>query len=246
MPLIASIFPGQYQKLITCPWQVQQDSQFNDEEIHEAVRKVFDQEDTYNAYVFCFFIDGLDEYEETLQNDYKVLVRTLKEWVHISGGGVKICVSSREYNVFENAFPSEKRLRLQDLTRLDMEQYARDMLQDLKNEEQKSRLVSEISSRSDGIFFWVALVVKAFREYIEDDQDFGTFEAIPESLPDELELLFEHLLATVRKPALKRAYQIFALMDYIKKHYGERMFLLPCIFLEDYDKNRRFSMELVF
>jgi hypothetical protein len=127
----------------------------------------------------------LDEHEETLQNDDKVLIRILEEWVQLSCGSLKMCVSSREYNVFENVFAIEKRIRLQDLTRLDMERYACDRLKDINNGEQKDRLVAEIGKRSDGIFLWVALVVKVFREYIEDD---------------ELELLCEHLLATVRKP----------------------------------------------
>lgn len=97
------------------------------------------------------------------------MIRILKEWVNLSDGCLKICVSSREYNVFENAFPTEKRIRLQDLTAIDMERYARSMLEDLEDEKQKSRLVSEIVSKSDGIFLWVALVVKVFRDYIDDD-----------------------------------------------------------------------------
>lgn len=85
-------------------------------------------------------------------------------------------------------------------------------------------------------------MVKLLREYIEDDQDFATFESILESLPDELEALFEHLLATVRKPARKRAYQIFALVSEFKTQHNQMLFLLSCIFLEDYEKDRQFAM----
>jgi hypothetical protein len=201
--LVASIFPAQWNELINCPWHVQPDMHFNDDEIRAAITELFHQEQTYDKYAFCLFIDSLDEYEETLQDDYKVLIRILEEWVQLSCGRLKICVSSREYNVFENAFAAEKRIRLQDLTRVDMERYACERLKDLGDKEQKSRMVSEIVKRSDGIFLWVALVVKLFREYIEDDQDIAAFESILESLPDELELLFERLLATVRRPARK-------------------------------------------
>jgi hypothetical protein len=239
---VGSIFPEQWNGLDTCPWHVQSESHFSDEKIRAAITQVFHQKHTYNRYTFCLFIDGLDEYEETLQDDYKVLIRILEEWVQLSCGGLKICVSSREYNVFENAFSTEKRIRLQDLTRLDMERYACDRLKDFSNEEQKTRLVSEIVKRSDGIFLWVALVVKLFREYMEDDQDITVFESILESLPDELELLFERLLATVRKPARKRAYQIFALMAHSKKQYDEQLFLLSSIFLDDYEQNRQFAL----
>lgn len=216
--------------------------ELRDDEIRTAITRTFHCRETYDTYAFCLFIDGLDEYEETLQDDYKVLIRTLKEWVHLSKGGIKICVSSREYNVFENAFLPEKRIRLQDVTRVDMERYARDMLEDLDNEEQKSRLVSAIVTRSDGIFLWVALVVRVFREYIEDDQHFAAFDEVLRSLPDELEALFAYLLDTMRRPMRKKTYQIFALMDYMKMQYDQQLFLLPCIFLQDYERNTNFAV----
>jgi hypothetical protein len=231
---------------MNCPWHIQQDFRFSDKEIRRAIDHVFDQEHTYDKYAFCLFIDGLDEYEETLRYDYKCLIETFENWVQSSRGGLKICVSSREYNVFQNAFSPKKRIRLQDLTRLDMERYAEAKLKDLENAELKSRLVSEIVDRSDGIFLWVALVVKMLRDYIEDDQDVAAFDSILESLPAELELLFERLLATLYKPARKRAYQIFALMAHTKKQYDEQLFLLSTIFLDDYDEDPRLAINSDF
>jgi hypothetical protein len=241
--LIEIAFPEKWHELMTYPGQAQPEVHFTDEEVRIAITTIFRNSDTYNKYSFCIFIDGLDEYQETFQEDYKSLIRILKEWTTLSANRIKICVSSREYNVFQNAFQADQRIRLQDLTRIDIERYAHHMLQDLENEAQKDRMVSEIVHRSDGIFLWVALVVKLFREYIEDDQDLTTFEAILESLPDELEDLFEYLLVTIRKPARKRAYQIFALMNEFKKRYDDQLFLLSCIFLEDYERNRLFATE---
>ncbi|OAL53816.1 hypothetical protein IQ07DRAFT_677244 [Pyrenochaeta sp. DS3sAY3a] len=244
--LVATAFPDQWHKVIDSPWQAPPDLHFTDDEIRAAINNLFHRRETYETYAFCLFIDGLDEYQETLQDDYKVLIRILKEWVHLSEGGLKICVSSREYNVFENAFPAERRIRLQDLTAVDMERYARNMLEDLNDEDQKSHLVSEIVSKSDGIFLCVALVVKVFRDYIDDDQDFASFDEVLESLPEEMELLFEHLLATMHKPARQRAYQIFALMAQVKAQYDEELFLLSSIFVEDYARNQKFAMQPVY
>jgi len=47
---------------------------------------------------FCFFIDGLDEYD----GDHWKLSKSLKEWG--VSQNVKICVSSRPYNEFEQSF----------------------------------------------------------------------------------------------------------------------------------------------
>jgi hypothetical protein len=55
-----------------------------------------------------------------------------------------------------------KRIRLQELARLDMIRSANGRLQELDNVEQISCLVSQIVNRSDGIFLWVPFVVKLF------------------------------------------------------------------------------------
>lgn len=77
---------------------------------------------------FGFFIDGLDEYKRNHQDDAKFLADVLRSWTSIVPSNVKLCVSSREYNVFMNAFSPEKRIRLHELIRGDMIQYVADKL----------------------------------------------------------------------------------------------------------------------
>jgi hypothetical protein len=110
------------------PWQVQTELDLGNKEIRAAFSRLIENRNLYKKHCFCFFIDGLDEYEETRQEDYKVMVELLCSWTRAAPQDVKICVSSREYNVFLNAFSTERRLRLQDLTRRDMELYVRDKL----------------------------------------------------------------------------------------------------------------------
>ncbi|KAL3479381.1 hypothetical protein BJX99DRAFT_255639 [Aspergillus californicus] len=126
-----------YQTLTLCPelistvfpeiWNIVQSETLRSEELidirHEEVREAFNYllkcRALYSRHCFCYFIDGLDEYQETLQEDHRTITQFLKNWTATAPQGIKICVSSREYNVFLNAFTIEKRLRLQDLTRTD-------------------------------------------------------------------------------------------------------------------------------
>ena len=69
---------------------------------------------------FCFFIDGLDEYNGFHPDVVKTVINM------VQSSKIKLCVSSRSWNVFEEAFgngiyPS---LKLQDMTKKDIELYA--------------------------------------------------------------------------------------------------------------------------
>jgi hypothetical protein len=65
---------------------------------------------TTGSIKFCYFIDGLDEYD----GDHLEIVSLLR---HISSNSnVKLCISSRPLLVFEQAFDDCPKLYLQDLT----------------------------------------------------------------------------------------------------------------------------------
>jgi hypothetical protein len=74
---------------------------------------------------FCFFLDGLDEYEGK-PTDIIRLVELLKSMLK-----VKVCVSSRPWNEFEKVSGQDesKKLYMHDLTRGDIELYVRDPLE---------------------------------------------------------------------------------------------------------------------
>lgn len=192
---------------------------FSEKQIRDAINQLIYGHEIYRDHCLCLFIDGLDELKETAKEDYSSLVKLLQGWVAASSGHLKICVSTREYNVFQNAFSPEQRIRLQDLTRTDMVRYTGERLADMKPENEKERITQEIVHRSDGIFLWVTLVVKALRKCIEDDVGLPAFETELAALPAELEELFEYLLGSVRKSARRKAYQVFALMQEMQEFF---------------------------
>jgi hypothetical protein len=239
--LIPVVLPGLWEETKSAPWQVKTELY---KEIRAAFSRLIRNRNLYRKHCFCFFIDGLDEYEETTQEDYTSMVELLCGWTTAAPEDVKICVSSREYNVFLNAFSDERRLRLQDLTREDMERYVRDKLKSYSGEE-LGHLVRLITDESNGIFLWVALVVKTLRERFEDGHKLPAFEQEIDSLPDELEGLFEYLLKSVSKQARKKMYQIFGMIQKLQA-YELKLTLLSYSFLEDYENDPEFAIQTSF
>jgi hypothetical protein len=83
----------------------------DDDTIQTAFSNILSHVSVQQTHRFCFFIDALDEQNDTSpQNDHKPLVETIQNWVDSSQGTLKVCVSSREDNVFINAFNPDRRL----------------------------------------------------------------------------------------------------------------------------------------
>ncbi|KAI6785913.1 DNA damage-inducible protein 1 [Emericellopsis cladophorae] len=106
----------------------------------------------------CFFIDGLDEY----QGDHIDLCRDLV--VLGKSPHIKLCVSSRPWNDFEDSFGQgiETKLYMQDVNREDITNYSAARLREhpcwdsvLNWSPETGCLVEEITLRSRGVFLWV-------------------------------------------------------------------------------------------
>jgi hypothetical protein len=116
--------------------------------------------------LFCL-IDGLDEFEGK-PTDIIELISILK-----SVPNVKICVSSRPWNEFEQSFGKDasRKLYMHLLTKHDIRNYIRDTLEhdeDYRNLEDEddcgTTLINEMIDAAQGVFLWVVLVVRSFRE----------------------------------------------------------------------------------
>ena len=222
------------------PWQIQDDLRILEKGTRAAFARLIKSTNLDATHSFCFFIDGLDEYQETAQNDFKEMVRLLNGWTTTTPRCVKLCVSSREYNVFINAFLAEKRLRLHELTRFDMEVYARDKLGDVSDHAAKDKLVGAIIDKAQGIFLWAALVVKDMRNELENGADSAALMELVDSLPDELYRLFEHILKSLSKPDRRKAYQTLAIIP-LSTDWQLPVSLFAYSFLDKYDADTTFA-----
>jgi hypothetical protein len=111
---------------------------------------------------FCFFVDGLDEYDGD-REVVRLLVRLA------SSGRTKIRASSRPWNRFETAFGASKKqgnyLELHQHTHDDIAKVVDGELSaaaiDIeRNDPDWESLVEEVIKRAEGVFLWVTLVLK--------------------------------------------------------------------------------------
>ncbi|KAK0615244.1 hypothetical protein B0T17DRAFT_479272, partial [Bombardia bombarda] len=148
----------------------------------------------------CFFIDGLDEYE----GDHLDLCRAIQDLAKSTH--IKLCVSSRAWNVFEDSFgrAHESKLYLHELTRADIQRYTEERLKghprwkDLEVESRETDLLlHDIANKAEGVFLWVFLVTKLLREGMNDYDSFSELRRRVDSFPTDLETFFKHILGSI-------------------------------------------------
>lgn len=171
--LIESTFPRQWEKLKAVPWNTSCHVDLSRTDLQQAFRTVISTNQTYQSRRFCFFIGGLDEYDEKNGLDpgdsscYTDVINFLFGWTQ-SRPEVKICVSSRDWNLFDAAFSEYPKLRLQDLTIEDIRRLAISRLVEMANEPLSEsslvlrwELADTISRKAEGVFLWAVLVLQS-------------------------------------------------------------------------------------
>lgn len=146
-----------------------------------------------------FLIDGLDE----LEGDHDILVDLLQGLSQLPF--VKVCLSSRPWIVFEEAYSSGPRLRLHHLTYKDIQRYAYDNLKSNPKVchiaerfgSHFDALVEEIVVKARGVFLWVRLVVESLFRGLRNRDTIGDLQWRLKTLPNDLEKLYDHLLSQI-------------------------------------------------
>jgi hypothetical protein len=183
----------------------------------------------------CFFIDGLDEYGgDTF--DVIQLVGVLRTLNH-----VKLCVSSRQWNEFEDAYGKSRtaKLYMQHFNKEDINAYIDDVFsnddnyQELEDKETRGKaLVEEIVTAANGVFFWVVLVVRSFQEGLREGDSISRLQSRLRELPTNLEEYFHRILfQDVKETYRDQAAQMF-LVALVAK---ENLPLMAYWFLDEKD-----------
>lgn len=160
---------------------------------------------------FCFFIDGLDEFD----GDHTNLIRLIKD-INPSSH-IKLCVSSRPWVLFEDAFKHKPSLMLQDLTYPDIRHFIDSAFNnkpefvELKKREPgyASELLKDIAQKSSGVFLWVNLVVHSLLAGLVNGDRVSDLQRRLNFLPPDLENLYEKMLNSLDPFYLEHAAQIF-------------------------------------
>lgn len=248
--LISAIFPAQWDELLSTDYRFRKPILFWKSEIREAFERLVQSPQLCQDHRFCFFIDGLDEYEATRREDYLDMANQLINMTNSAPYDLKLCVSSRELPVFSEAFSDDKRFKLHDLTRNDIESLARGRLEDFEisnNGEVTAAnnevLVKEIVQRAEGIFLWASLVIGSLREGLYADNELLSLLERVEDMPQDIEPLFQYLLNSIKRPDRKAAYQALAVVRKLQELNCPNMSLFRYTFLKDLAQNRNFAMD---
>ncbi|KAI5456380.1 hypothetical protein BGZ63DRAFT_435209 [Mariannaea sp. PMI_226] len=167
---------------------------------------------------FCFFIDGLDEYtagEKRYKGTFSELIDPLKTLV--SSDSIKICVSSRPWNAFNDSFSQVKwQLQLEDVTKDDIRAYVEDELKDntrfqelAQRDSRCTQIPDTIVERARGVFLWVYLVVLSLQRGLSEEDNYLDLQQRLNQLPDDLEDYFRHILQSIEQVYWDQSARIF-------------------------------------
>jgi hypothetical protein len=200
--LIPIAFPRVWQTLLTMTtkerirWIPEWTGQDLEAALHSFMRTALKQAK------MLLFIDGLDEFDGSHQE----IIQFFKGLCEGENTGlVKLCLSSRPWEVFENSFKADSvpRMRLQDLNYDDMYHYVRDrLLRDRRTSPVLSRvvesslntLVKSAIIKANGVFLWSRLATNVMIENFDPQSGVSNLQDTLDSLPSETDDLFETLI----------------------------------------------------
>ena len=160
---------------------------------------------------FVFFIDGLDEYE----GDHYDIISVINNLITAD---IKICVSSRPWNVFEEEYGDNIGFKIQihEHTRPDITRFIQDQLEEdnrfielKKKDPSYQDLVLEITDRANGVFLWVFLVIRSLRRGLSNADTINDFKRRLRVLPTDLKAYFKYMLDSVEEVYRKEAARIY-------------------------------------
>ncbi|KAL2142950.1 hypothetical protein VTI28DRAFT_472 [Corynascus sepedonium] len=149
---------------------------------------------------YCMFIDGADEFD----GDHFDLSLVLKELA--ASPNFKLCLSSRPWNVFKDAFGADemRKLYIHNLTRQDIRNYTQSQLSKHHlwkephfSKEQMESVVTTVTERADGVFLWVFLVTRLLRDGLVDGDTWRQLQQRLNGLPTDLEPFFKQMLEVI-------------------------------------------------
>ncbi|PVI03015.1 hypothetical protein DM02DRAFT_726796 [Periconia macrospinosa] len=164
---------------------------------------------------FLLFIDGLDEFD----GDPQDLVSLVEVLTKIAPMHVKLCVASRPWLVFEESFKGMPWLRMEDLTRRDIQLYVDENMSESPrwNElhqfmpKEASKMIDEITDRAVGVSLWVILVVASFLSGLRDGDSIEDLWKRINELPSTLEELFQKILGDLNPRYFTQGCEMFQL-----------------------------------
>ncbi len=155
---------------------------------------------SHHDFALAIFVDGLDEFD----GDHRRLIELIKKF-H-SRPGIKVCISSRPWNEFRDAFASCPQLRMEMLTWKDIEIYVGTRLREnlafaeLREEfpTEADALMDGVVEKAKGVFLWVSVVTNALLIGLTDGDTLEDLQRMLDDLPSDLAYLYTSLWEKIK------------------------------------------------
>lgn len=208
--LIASTAPDRWEAL--CLFG-DESTTFTEPELRKLLRNCLME---LNQKKVLLFIDGLDEFagrHDDLVHFFFELLDTCS---------VKLCVSSRPWEIFEESFKNRPSLRISDLTEDDIEAFLFSTMRTsptfviLEQDEplDAQRLMEAVLHKAQGVFLWVKLVTRSLIEALRGGETVNKLWTLLDRLPDgSLDDLFHRILQDLGPEDLERAAYYIGLLE---------------------------------
>lgn len=228
--LIPILFPEHWHPNLMESMSIVDKAMITEAEISKIFGRLVSSPTEFRDISICLFVDGLDEYDDNSQGlSHRDLAQMLLKWVTQSSGRVKLCVSSREWIEFD-VFSKTQKITLQNLTRRDMTIFVRDRLGDLSRfaafeEADYQRcldLKEKLVSKADGVFLWIALVVRSLEKGIIRGDSLDKLNQRVEEIPPDMRGLLLELLDSI-EDCYKR--EVYLLLGVAMRASGSALFL---------------------
>lgn len=156
------------------------------------------------------FLDALDEYAGNPTRIANLLEHAVKQTKH-SKTRLKICFTSRPWDVFKDHFTRQPGFFMQDHTRSDIDNYAKAMMSrhvmaDTLSEPVSHSLRSQVVERAEGLFLWVQLVLDMILLELVHGASPEELHRILAAFPDGLEDLYIATLGRIEPRYRKECY----------------------------------------
>lgn len=162
----------------------------------------------------ALFIDGLDEFE----GNHAELANIMKEMA--CKYEVKVCVSSRPWNVFSDAFKQNPSLKMEDLTERDIRRYVTGQLESNQGfcdrrdifPNQAAELVNGVVNKARGVFLWVTIVVKRLLTGLTEGDSLSDLLDTLNEVPDNLSGLYNSIWDSIKEEYRSDSSKIFQIL----------------------------------
>jgi hypothetical protein len=165
----------------------------------------------------AILIDGLDEFDDDDRESHGDLVSLLHDTN--AENGVKICVSSRPWNIFRDNYNNNPMLQLEKLSREDIKLFVREKLQlapgytdfCATDPHTAHKIIADIVDKSQGVFLWVSVVLGLLEDAFREGTSISNLQATVDKLPKKIDSLFYYIWDRTSKRFRAEASKYFRL-----------------------------------